>query len=146
MILNRAASFFDPEAIWNLLETQAIDSHTDLLAEHHVKRYGSSDLYLGMVIATGERALWLKFPGRHREPFSLAHLQDMLWVKTIEYPDHSLLTIVLTDPDAASAFSEFARALLDALAHSSTTPAAHTLCKLLRNWPPQFVAPLRYAA
>ena len=146
MTLNHAARFFDPDAIWHSLENLPVDNRKDQLVERHIKRYGQTDLYLGRVTATGERALWLKFPGRHRETTSLTSLPDTLWVKTVEYSDHSLLTVVLTDLNATTAFSRFACALLDAFENSPNKPASQTLFALLRRWQPQPVESLRYAA
>lgn len=145
MILNRTARFFDPEVTWQSLEDLSNDASASLLPEQHVKRCGEADLFLGLVAATGERALWLKIPGGLYEQ-SATTFPDSLWVKTIGYADYSLLTVVLTDPAAAGAFTEFARTLLNTIGASPTVPAASVLFTLLQSWQPQFAEPMRYAA
>jgi hypothetical protein len=145
MILNRTARTLNLEAAWQSLENQPASADTGVLLEQHVQPCGAADLYVGLVAATGERAFWLKTPGRpRRQP--IIEPSDTLWVKTIEYAGYSLLTVVLTDLAATPAFTSLAYELLDSLSRQPTIPAARQLFQLLKRWQPQFAEPARYAA
>jgi len=143
MLLRRAASFFDPEIIWQQLETQCSLDIADGLAEHYVVSYAGTSLYLGIVRATGERTFWLKATGS--QPAISVDLPEAVWVKQIIYPDHTLLTAVLTEPEAEAPFSELVRNVLADLEQAPAGSCVTTLLiSRLQQWQP--ATPLRLAA
>ncbi|SNR52924.1 PD-(D/E)XK motif protein [Hymenobacter mucosus] len=145
MILNRPAPPLNLETAWQTLENQPASPDVGLLLEQHVQQCGAANLYLGLVAATGERAFWLKTPGRpHRQPTD--RFSNTLWVKTIEYADYSLLTVVLADPAVTPAFTDLAHDLLESLSRQPTIPAARQLFQILKRWQPQFAELACYAA
>jgi hypothetical protein len=144
MISSRTIHFSDPEVLWQSMEKLSDDSFDTGLIEKLIARHGETSFFIGLVTATRERAIWLKMPDRYHMPARPTAIADAVWVKTIDYPDYSLLTVVLTEPAFENAFCEFTRALVQAF-NAAAKPAA-VLMKMLEQWQKRFTMEWQQAA
>ena len=146
MISSRTINFSDPEVLWQSMEKLPDDATNTGLIEKLIARRGETSFFIGLVTATRERALWLKMPDRYQMPARSTAVADALWVKTIDYPAYSLLTVVLTEPAFENAFCEFTRALVQTLHDADFAKSAAPLMEMLEQWQPRFSIQWQQAA